>query len=404
MEAVVQQSAPRDVAASQRVCDGVICFGGEDWWYHNRGHFDMQMMRELSNDVPVLYVNSLGMRVPRVGEGVMFLRRVTRKLRSMLRGFVRVRDGFGVCSPISFPGTLGMRLSRRLLPGQIVRCARKMGITRPLVWVACPPGAEVVDSLDPVGLVYQRTDRYEEYDNVDVEKIRSYDSTLKNRADVTVFCARMLHEQEATQCADTEFIDHGVDYETFASAGADTHEPDDVREIDRPRAGFIGGIDASTFDSELFVEAARSLPDVSFVMVGACSLPDGWCPLENVHFLGQKPYEQVASYMASCDVLLMPWNRSEWIRACNPVKLKEYLAVGRPIVSTSFPELDHYAGFVRVGDGAAAFANEIREALEERPDIDAMRARVERETWHAKGHQIRERLRSLGIVLQQGAD
>ena len=51
-----------------RLCDGVICFGGEDWWYHNRGHFDMQMMRELSRRVPVLYVNSIGMRVPKVGE------------------------------------------------------------------------------------------------------------------------------------------------------------------------------------------------------------------------------------------------------------------------------------------------------------------------------------------------
>ncbi len=160
------------------------------------------------------------------------------------------------------------------------------------------------------------------------------------------------------------FIDHGVDYDRFEQAGDDpASEPEDVRPIARPRAGFIGGIDASTFDPALFVEVARSLPSVQFVMVGACSLPEEWCELDNVHLLGQRDYAQVAAYMAACDVLLMPWNRSEWIRACNPVKLKEYLATGRPVVSTSFPELDHYDGLVRIADGAAAFADAIREAL-----------------------------------------
>ncbi len=63
-----------------RSYDGIICFGGEDWWYHNRGHYDMRMMRELSAHMPVLYINSLGMRVPRITEGSMFLRRIVRKL------------------------------------------------------------------------------------------------------------------------------------------------------------------------------------------------------------------------------------------------------------------------------------------------------------------------------------
>ncbi|MEO0662179.1 MAG: hypothetical protein AAFZ87_11625 [Planctomycetota bacterium] len=63
--------APADAVdgPEPRTYDGVVCFGGEDWWYHNRAHYDMQMMRELSADLPVLYVNSIGMRVPTPGEG-----------------------------------------------------------------------------------------------------------------------------------------------------------------------------------------------------------------------------------------------------------------------------------------------------------------------------------------------
>jgi glycosyltransferase involved in cell wall biosynthesis len=397
--------APRtgdEPARSQRVCDGVICFGGEDWWYHNRGHYDMQMMRELSAVVPVLYVNSIGMRVPRVGEGRMFFKRVARKLKSLRRGLVRVRPGFAVYSPFVAPGRLGMRLTRHLLPWQVRRAARKIGVRKPLLWVACPPGAEAIDAIAPGALVYQRTDRYEEYSNVDREQIVSYDQRLKREADITLFCSRLLFGEERDRCAHAVFIDHGVDYDRFAQAGADAHgEPDDVRAIPRPRAGFVGGIDASTFDPPLFVAAAEALPDVQFVMVGACSLPEGWCDLPNVHFLGQRDYTQVASYMAACDVLLMPWNRSEWIKACNPVKLKEYLAVGRPVVSTSFPELERYDGLVGVADGAEAFAQAIRDAVADAGDAAPRRARVQTETWQAKGREAIDALERVGVRLGQ---
>src|SRR5215470_16759658 len=82
-----------------RSFDGVVCFGGADWWYHNRSHYDLQMMRELSQRMPVLYVNSLGVRVPRISEGSMFVKRMLRKLKSLTRGFVRVSERFGVLSP-----------------------------------------------------------------------------------------------------------------------------------------------------------------------------------------------------------------------------------------------------------------------------------------------------------------
>lgn len=385
-------------AEAQRVFDGVICFGGEDWWYHNRGHYDMQMMREASREMPVLYINSLGMRTPRPGEGRMFFKRVLRKLRSLRRGFTQVRDNFAVVSPFAIPGSMGMRISKRLLPGQIRRAARRAGIRRPLIWVACPPGAEVVEQLDPVGLVYQRTDRFEDYTNVDRARIIAYDHWLKESAGLTLFCSRLLYDNEHESCAQSAYIDHGADVERFEAAGREGAEPPDVAPIARPRAGFVGGIDASTFDPPLFVEVANSLPDIQFVLVGGCTLPEGWADLPNVHLLGQRSYDEVASYMASCDVLLMPWNRSEWIQACNPIKLKEYLAIGRPIVSTSFPELSRYEGLVRVADGAEAFAQSIRDALAEPFDPAPGRRRVHSHTWDAKFHDVLDRLREHGVI------
>lgn len=387
----------------RRQFDGVICFGGEDWWYHNRGHFDMQMMRELSAHVPVLYVNSIGMRVPRASEGRMFLRRIARKLRSLRRGLTQVRPNFAVFSPVAGPGKLGRLVSRAVLPWQVRRAARRMGMKRPLLWVACPPGAAFIDELDCVGAVYQRTDRYECFSGVDEQEIKGFDRVMKDRAALTVFCSRSLMHDEQNQCARALFVDHGVDFERFSQAGRDpAREPPDVAAIARPRIGFIGGIDAHTFDPPLLVDVARSMPEAQFVLVGACSLPEGWAPLENVHLLGQRGYEEVASYMAACDVLIMPWNNSPWIKACNPVKMKEYLAVGRPVVSTPFDELSNYLDHIVQAKSAPEFAGAIRACLRDAGDADDRRRRVEDETWRAKCDRVLEELGEAGFQVAEG--
>ncbi|MCZ6835880.1 MAG: glycosyltransferase [Planctomycetota bacterium] len=386
-------------ATSPCTYDGIICFGGEDWWYHNRGHYDLQMMREFSRDMPVLYVNSIGMRMPSAREGRMFMRRMMRKLKSLRRGMVRIRENFAVLSPFTVPGGIGQTLSGWMLAPQVRRASRALGIHRPLVWVACPPAAIAVNALDPIGVVYQRTDRHECYSKHTHDMITRCDQWLKARADMTVFCSRVLQELEDEQCRQSCLIDHGVDFQRFAEAGLSKNPiPEDVRSIPGPRVGFIGGIDAHTFDPELFNDVAMRLPDVQFVLVGACSLPEGWCALPNVTQLGRKPYEQVADYMAACDVLIMPWNKSQWIEACNPVKLKEYLAVGRPIVSTDFPELRRYQKHVRIATNADEFACAIKEAIRETSECRKGRALVRNETWNRQSDTMLRELQRCGLA------
>lgn len=369
--------------------DGVVCFGGEDWWYHNRAHYDMQMMRELSRVVPVLYVNSIGMRVPTMTEGGMFFTRVRRKLKSLRRGLVRVRDGFAVQSPFVVPGRRGMAISGFLLPRQVKRAARKLGMKRPLVWVACPPGVEAIEHLDPVGVVYQRTDRFEAYEGVDHELIASFDRRLKERADVVLYCSRHLYESERELSKRPTFVDHGVDFDDFVRAGDDpdalgSAAPSILHGIEGPRAGFVGDIDSAVFDAELMLEVARRAPQIQFVLVGACSLAEGWADgAPNIHLTGRVPYEEVARTMAGMDVLMMPWHRSEWIEACNPIKLKEYLATGRPIVTTDFPELRHYEGLCDIANEPGGFAAAVVKAATE-PDAARLvrgRDRVRTATW-----------------------
>lgn len=370
---------------------GVLCFGGEDWWYHNRGHADMQYMRQLAALGRVLYINSIVMRKPNVREGRMFWRRVARKARSMTRGLVPVAERMWVYSPVSAPVhhlAWARPLNEHLLRAQVRIAAARVGLRRPIIWVNCPAAAHAAVALPHGRLVYQRTDCYEGFPGVDRDQIARYDRTLKAAADLTFFSNRGLYEAERHDCRRAAYVDHGVDYERFAAAGDARREPADVARLPRPRVGFIGGIDRHTFNVPLFLDVARRVPEATFVLVGGCSLPGGWCDLPNVQHLGQRPYEQVADYMAACDVLIMPWNQNEWIRACNPIKLKEYLAVGRPVVSTPFEELAPYATHVAVAADGPAFAAAVRAAGGAALDVSARRAVVRRHGWDAKAHTL----------------
>lgn len=390
--------------ADGRRYDAVVCFGGEDWWYHNRGHYDMQMMYQIARQAPVLYINSIGMR-PLIGGNARSsaMTRAARKWRSIRRGLSSPRPNFWTISPVTSPGLRRLPFGRQSLAFQVRWAMRRMGILAPLVWVACPAAEDILDDIPHVGLVYQRTDCFEEFPGVNQQHIRACDAKLKARADLTLFCSRLLYDGEKAQCTAAAYVDHGVDFDRFADAGDRREEPSDIAHLPHPRIGFIGGIDSHTFDPTLFCETAKGIPDCSFILVGACSLPHGWCNLPNVHLLGQKPYESVAAYMAACDVLIMPWNRNEWIRACNPVKLKEYLSVGRPVVSTPFAEIEQYRSCVTVAEDSARFIDGIRRASQIAPPVEQLRARVRQETWESRIARVYQELQARGLQ-QEGHD
>ncbi len=384
----------QDVGGSDAVpFDGIICIGGEDWWYHNRGHFDFQIMRRLAKDWPVLFVNSLAVRMPSLKEKSQFAARIGRKLKSLSRGIVNVENSFWVFSPVSVPGPTGQKLSSWALAPQIKMAAAHAGIKRPLLWVHCPAGAALVKDIPHAALVLQRTDRFESFPEADPAVVGAQIKALKETADLAVYCNANLMAEEASEVRRQLLITHGVDLEMFIAAGkAKASGPGDVAVLKRPRVGFVGGIDAHTFGPQLFLGTASRMPDVEFALIGGCSLPEGWCTLPNVKLLGRKPYETVASYMAAMDVLIMPWNDSDWIQACNPIKLKEYLAVGRPVVTTDFPALGKYRDMVRVAKGSRAFAEAIRSALSEPYDAERARKMVATEGWDAKASYLGEAL------------
>ena len=375
-----------------------ICFGGEDWWYHNRGHIDMQLMRRFSRLGTTVYVNSIVMQKANLAQGKRFIQKVIRKTKSIFTGLKKTDAGFWAYSPFSLPVhhiSWVRGLNEAMLRHQVRRVANKLGIHHPVVWVACPAACDIAIRMRKSKLVYQRTDRYEEYPNVDEGIIKEYDQKLKMSADLTVFVSHTLYEQEQSQCKNALFLDHGVDYDIFATAEQDPYKPEDITHIPKPIVGFFGTIDDHIFDMPFMEKLIDLMPEMSFVFVGKAFSDMGTLKSRNnVWLLEQKPYEQIPHYGKCFDVAIMPWRQNRWIEACNPIKLKEYLALGKPIVSTPFPELDKYLDVVYMANTPKDFSHCIVKASgDDNPQrIEARRKKVQKDTWDWKAHIVMKEL------------
>ncbi len=383
---------------NRQITFDVLCFGGEDWWYHNRGHIDMQLMRRFARYGTTLYVNSIVMQKPKLSQGSKFVQKFTRKAKSVITGLKKSHTGFWAYSPFSLPvhhiGWL-RPVNEIILRGQLWLAAKKLGLSGPIVWVACPAACDTAINMKKGLLVYQRTDRYEEYPNVDYDTIRKYDLKLKASADLTLFVSSSLYEEERTQCTNAFFLDHGVDYDMFAMAEQNPYKPEDMADIPKPIIGFFGAIDDHTSDISFLEKVIDLLPQMSFVFVGSASSDcSGLLSKNNVRMLGQKPYEQIPHYGKCFDVAIMPWRQSRWIQACNPIKLKEYLALGKPMVSTPFAELQKYRDVVYEARTPREFAECIKHALtEDSADrIAARKKKVMHASWESKAQLVLKEL------------
>jgi glycosyltransferase involved in cell wall biosynthesis len=369
--------------------DGILCFGGEDWWYHNRAHFDMQVMQCMARKLPVLYINSVGFRMPTVKEGTQFFRRIGRKLRSVVRPISNPFAGFYVASPFSVPlwhRPFLANLNSLSLEVQIRKACRFTGLSHPLLWVACPPAFEVVKRMQAESfLVYQRTDKYEEYSQQSREYIMAADRWLSQHADLVLYVSRALYEKEREQNPRSLLVRHGVDLALFDPGKAlEAGEPPELANIKRPIVGFLGEIEDDTTDMELVGAAARALPEVSFVFVGRLIAdPSPLRGLRNIYFVGKKPYGEVPRYGVQFDVAILPWKLNWWAHYSNPIKLIDYLALGLPVVSTEFLEALYYQDVIYVARSGDDFIQGIREALDGRGvgSVESRRAQVVGHTW-----------------------
>lgn len=373
---------------------GFIWFAAQDWWYHNQAHSDFQLMLHVARERPVLVVNSIGLRVPRPQTTSHSGRRILRKLKSTAKGVRRpVSDlpRFRVMTPILLPAygdTWLARLNARLVRWQVVLVARMMGLGRtPHIGVTIPTAWPVVRPMARSSLLFNRSDLHSAFPGADGEWITDLETALLAHSDHVLYVSHELMELDSPVVGDRAvFIDHGVDLTHFTP---DVEVHPDIAAIPSPRLGFFGGLDDYVVDLDLLHRTATENPDCSLVLIGDATCPmDELTALPNVHWLGRRPHATIPALGRGFDVALMPWLDNEWIRFANPVKLKEYLALGLPVVSTAYPEVEGFRDRVLVADDRDKFPVLARQALSDRPSPESLRASVMASSWSGRAEHL----------------
>ena len=325
---------------------------------------------------------------------------------------------------LASPGKEGLVLSKRQdnltiatphvsgdwTPEQVDAAQREMldclmieqNIQQHVSWYYTPMSLRFSDHLRPAATVYDCMDELSAFKGAS-PLLRAMESALFRRADLVFTGGQTLYEAKRSQHHSVHAFPSSIDKAHFAKAKEITQEPEDQASIPQPRMGFFGVLD-ERLDMELLRGIAAARPDWHFVMIGPvvkidpAELPQA----ENIHYLGAKSYKELPQYLAGWDVALILFARNESTRFISPTKTPEYLAAGKPVVSTSIHDVVHPyadAGLVRIADTPDDFVAAIAESLQE--PAPGWAASVNQflsgnswdTTWNRMWNLVRQRLR-----------
>ena len=278
------------------------------------------------------------------------------------------------CLAIDF-STEGVTVITPLLPngleaGELIDMQRALlnqyveqaGLQDFVAWYYTPMALQFSDHLSPVATVYDCMDELSAFQGAPPELI-DYERLLFAKADVVFAGGASLYASKRMQHGNVHLFPSSIDYSHFAAARQDLDDPADQRDISHPRIGFYGVLD-ERLDRDLLRDVASLHPEWHFILIGPVvkirevDLPQG----ANLHYLGMKNYRELPAYLAHWDVAMLPFARNATTRFISPTKTPEYLAAGRPVVSTPIQDVISPYGemqLVRIGANAQEFADAI---------------------------------------------
>jgi glycosyltransferase involved in cell wall biosynthesis len=371
----------------------IICFGGEDWWYHHP-HSKAHLMRKFARDGnKVIFVNSISMGLPALAHKDL-LPRIKRKLGSYSKLARETEEGITVVSPAALPffGTAAARkVNRRLLSAQIGKLARSRGLTKPILWIAIPTAAEMIGTLDEAAVVYQVSDKYDAntMDHAtDPALIRRLHEHAIDAADLVFYSGRKLFSEATRACERSYLLEQGVDYDHWRRVGdgAVAVAPE-IANIPRPRLGYFGAIEPWLVDQELIKCAARERPEWQWIFIGNKSRGLEIEALPNTHFLPPVPYAELPTFAAGFDVCVLPWETEQSFTSYgSAIKVREYLATGKPVVIAPLPEYESMSEVLRIARSRDEFFRLVEDALREDDPFakEKRQSAVSSGTWDAR--------------------
>lgn len=387
----------------------IICLASQDWESH--WCVPQQTMRRLAQSNKILYVEPF--------YSFLYLFKHLKDWRKLVNKFsqtLRREDNLYIFSPpplffpfFGFSATLA-KISRTLnnivLSFLINRLAKKLKLTKPILWIYYVFATESIKQIDSSLIVYDCIDEWSGYAMGQSRKrvVRENDKVLCQKSGLVFVGSRNLFNLKKDYNPHTYLIPHAADIEHFLKAALpETKVPRDLADISKPVIGLIGVLDKQRIDVELISYLANSNPQYSIVLIGPV-----WNDLNvetlnrlnNIYFLGNRKIDELPNYLKGFDVCIIPYLINDFTRNSYPLKLHEYMSSGIPIVSTKLPACEEYSDVVKIASDKEEFKKNVATALkEENHKLCVKRIEIaKKNSWQerveAKSKLIEERLLS----------
>ena len=239
-------------------------------------------------------------------------------------------------------------------------------INKYIFWYYTPMALSFTDHFNPVASVYDCMDELSAFKGAH-SALPMLEKQLFRHVDLVFTGGQSLYEAKCGQHPSVHAFPSSIDVKHFGKARNLTEDPKDQAHIPHPRLGFFGVID-ERFDSQLLDQIASMRPDWQFIMIGPivkidpASLPQH----PNIHYLGGKKYQELPEYLAGWDIALLLFARNDSTRFISPTKTPEYLAAGKPVISTSIRDVVRPYGdlkLVEIADTPDEFINAAEKIL-----------------------------------------
>lgn len=303
-----------------------------------------------------------------------------------------------------FPDSLalGRRINEAMARRHVRRTAAALGMKKPLLWLNPHSAVHMAGRMGERAIVYDITDDWTEapsFPAAERARIVASDRALCLRADLVIVCSQELYETRRGRSRRILLLPNGVDCEHYASIG-DVTAP---APWPRPVLGYTGTLHPDRFDVDLLAGLAREFSRGSIVLVGPDHLTAAdkskLASFSNVHMTGPVPYAEIPTAMARFDVCIVPHVETRFTNSLNPLKLWEYLASGKPVVSTNVAGFRDYPGLCRIASGPHAFAQACREALGENgAGRAARRTEAANHSWQRRVDTLLDSLAAEGLI------
>jgi glycosyltransferase involved in cell wall biosynthesis len=359
---------------------------GNDWFAENRTS-SHHIAKRLGARFPMLYVEVPGLRAPKVN--ARDLHKLLKKLRMTFQPPQLVAPHFWrmTLPQIPFRRFAAIRAVNRAFSRTLIRRAiRRLGFHDAVAWFHVPHPGFLARQLGEKLTVFYCIDEYSKLPDVDGTTVQAMDDELTAAADLVFTCNQSLLETHRSLNANIHVSPHGVDTELFAQANSpDTQVPEETKGWPRPIIGFWGLVDRWV-DLAILEHIARTRPDWTILLIGRVAVDvSALRHMSNVVFAGVKPYSELPKWAKVIDVCILPFTQTSLMLQSSPLKLREYLAAGKPTVAAPLPEAKLLGKVVQTAEDGPGFVRAIEEALAaDSPELVALRQKaVERNTWDA---------------------